>query len=581
MLKEVSTQTPGDPFRVKDIIKLYSLFNRFNIPDVRADFCAGQIIDHVDLIGLLEGLDTLRYHVLPEWCQSRPPVQWSLIAADMESLLESRDEVFVPLGQQIIRLTFDKWMKILDNIAKSTYWKRDIVRRSPVQRFLSVATGGPNPAGVVNDQNGDSAGMDLRIKNEINEPLNNVRNIEIDADILSDSQTENETDTSDSELEDVSPSGQQLPAGSIIFPKEVVQPQVFEMDGVMSFTSFLTTFERYFKTKYTGGSRDRTQELARFLPPEMLMAYQALGGRQLKYDFMKTELKKWYNARAIKGKRYWKKVLSDTQMKEGETLALYGMRLKQIALKAYPTSTIDCLRELRHHYVKTVPSWFRLKMETLEDLQEQLGGKKRLSWEERMKLAEKEDRRQGNHMDLIKPDSSLINDRSIYFSNPNSKENAKGGQPTSKENNKNQGKRNNNRKKPNGKPQTSNNSQAQGAIPKNNSQKNGSPAEVGGSQQSSSVSFPIQNLQNENPRPNNKIRKYCNWCGASNHVEQDCWRKNGACLICGSTSHLLTECPSFKSRVPQPTCSGCGGPHLGKDCTNRVRSNPGSSSLNC
>ena len=132
----------------------------------------------------------------------------------------------------------------------------------------------------------------------------------------------------------VSPSDQPLQVGPIISPKEVVQPQVFEMDGVMSFASVLNTFKHYFKAKYTGGSIDCTQELAQFLPSGMLMAYQALEGRQLKYEFMKIELKKWYNAIAIKGNRYWKKVLSETQMKESETMALYGMRLKQIALKA-------------------------------------------------------------------------------------------------------------------------------------------------------------------------------------------------------------------------------------------------------
>ena len=67
-------------------------------------------------------------------------------------------------------------------------------------------------------------------------------------------------------------------------------------------------------------------------------------------------------------------------------------------------------------------------METLKDLHEQLGGKKRLSLEERMKLAEKEGRRQSTQINLIKLEPSLINDKTIYFSNPNSKENIKGGQ---------------------------------------------------------------------------------------------------------------------------------------------------------
>ena len=36
----------------------------------------------------------------------------------------------------------------------------------------------------------------------------------------------------------------------------------------------------------------------------------------------------------------------------------------------------------------------------------------------------------------------------------------------------------------------------------------------------------------------------CGYCGKSNHSENDCWRKSGKCLFCGSAEHQLATCPN-------------------------------------
>nr|XP_027109302.1 uncharacterized protein LOC113729176 [Coffea arabica] len=36
----------------------------------------------------------------------------------------------------------------------------------------------------------------------------------------------------------------------------------------------------------------------------------------------------------------------------------------------------------------------------------------------------------------------------------------------------------------------------------------------------------------------------CGYCGKPNHSENDCWRKSGKCLACGSTEHQLANCPN-------------------------------------
>ncbi|XP_027166345.1 uncharacterized protein LOC113766340 [Coffea eugenioides] len=36
----------------------------------------------------------------------------------------------------------------------------------------------------------------------------------------------------------------------------------------------------------------------------------------------------------------------------------------------------------------------------------------------------------------------------------------------------------------------------------------------------------------------------CGYYGKPNHFENDCWRKSGKCLACGSTEHQLANCPN-------------------------------------
>ena len=47
-----------------------------------------------------------------------------------------------------------------------------------------------------------------------------------------------------------------------------------------------------------------------------------------------------------------------------------------------------------------------------------------------------------------------------------------------------------------------------------------------------------------------RVRKQCDWCGHTGHMEQDCWRKRGVCCLCGSGSHTLTACAKYVPHMP-------------------------------
>ena len=67
--------------------------------------------------------------------------------------------------------------------------------------------------------------------------------------------------------------------------------------------------------------------------------------------------------------------------------------------------------------------------------------------------------------------------------------------------------------------------------------------------QRSAGEVPQQRTGGMSPTPPAKRaapQSLCNYCGRGNHVEKDCWRKGGQCLLCGSTSHQIKDCPRIQ-----------------------------------
>ena len=70
------------------------------------------------------------------------------------------------------------------------------------------------------------------------------------------------------------------------------------------------------------------------------------------------------------------------------------------------------------------------------------------------------------------------------------------------------------------------------------------------------------------PKKEDHRRSRCMWCGREGHLDQNCWVKKGACLICGSMDHFAKACPQSRSQERQQEfkCPTCSGPHLGVKC---------------
>ena len=324
--------------------------------------------------------------------------------------------------------------------------------------------------------------------------------------------------------------------------RKVARPQVFQPDGWQSLRQFFSSYERYFHSEFEGSSRDCPQELANFLPAEMRSHFEAVGGRRLRYDDMKAEMISWYKSHKNRNTKYWRDQLASAQMNSGESLKLYAIRLLKLGQKAYPHSDYDCLREIRQHYLDTVPREFSEHLARGEELFCTTGRAKKFKWAHIMKLAEKEDTRNRGKLSDLAVAMGNVNLTTPQANSNTAPVNALTF-PIQEDSHLLQGDGAPNTPQalftPRSPQATQSQRRSRGAIPKN--------------------------------RPSRENAKLpCPWCGKVGHDIDSCWTRQGACLLCGSMMHPRERCPKFNPHFiiePKLVCPICYGQHLGKDCT--------------
>jgi hypothetical protein len=271
--------------------------------------------------------------------------------------------------------------------------------------------------------------------------------------------------------------------------RDVVTPPVFEMNGRVNFREYLNTFEDYFAKKFNGSEYDQTQELAKFLNGDLLQVYKIRGGRTLKYKEMKKQLLQFYKKQKVGSTSFWKKELSHAFPEPDEKLDIYGMRLIELAKFAYPKSSSDSARQLRKHFLETIPSAMTTKIADAErTLRATTSSKaKYLKFSSIMQMAtdlQKENKQSKTVMWTTKTDSPPQNTNYNYG------------------------------------PQSFN-------VQQHTSNSKPQHPQINSFQQSASHNSPG-----------------CSYCKKPNHIKKDCWRASNSCLICGQ-GHHLEKCPRY------------------------------------
>ena len=532
------------------LLEIQSVLMKLKERKVRQDFLAGKVIKVDDPIQALELFDDVfkAFHLTWEPNAVQRKGLLYTVTNHLEKLFNKSAECFI-IPESTAAAgphTYAVWMHALRKLIESNYWlvgqRREETfnggfkdfgfetfgtgkpKRQPTVKFNQPKFRYKSTAQVQFDSTDDEEYIrEKPTKFGSRRQKSDLSRRRIETVVLSDSSSDSSCDrsSSDSSFYDYRRTGRRS------YPREVVQPEVFKLEGKVSLKQFLETFERYFKNKFNGSQWDCTQELGRFITGDLRDAYDALGGAQRKYRVMKQELLQWYKTQRIGRTHQWQAELKQLLMKDKESLKLYCMRLQEVAQRAYPHDDKECVKQMKKRLVKTVPSTFLDRMEKKEETKEMLQLGKRLTWGEIVDLAEKEDKRKRKaryYKDADSDDDAIQRLRNLCST----------AQVTNT---------------------TEQTKESQETLRKlyTNSQLVGRPRDLG-----TSDAF-VQ----------------CQWCGRPGHREANCWKKLGVCTLCGSSAHAIKDCskydPARNRGVSRTTSSLGAGPHYGKDCPNDQR----------
>lgn len=318
-------------------------------------------------------------------------------------------------------------------------------------------------------------------------------------------------------------------------PREAVSPEVFSGEEGASLREFLEDYEVFFATKYDGNEKQQARVLGQYLDGPTKRAYEAMEGAKLRYSSLKVELLHWYKGERISMRNRSDNEFRRAKMVRGDTLRIYALRLERLASRAFPESVSACERQLCRKFWKSVPDSFHKILSNSEKSLALHGEARKLDWSEMVRLAESEDRYKRDRREEISSESEAEPDLGIWYSRPSSRpqtcQRGAGNQGTS-----------------------GNRTRTDARVTFKDEYKDSNL------KTNPRAPFVAEGVMN---RP-----LICNWCGRRGHVESSCWMKSGACLICGSNAHGKDRCPKYDSGWSgfKPSCSVCGGPHLGKDC---------------
>mgnify|MGYP000734174028 CR=1 FL=1 len=514
------------------LMEIQGVLSLFVEPQVRGDFLDGLIMELDDPEQMLIGLDHMRTILVPAFKPRREDRKYcySVCLRHIKRLIEKDTCIFV-FSADLLKLceySYADWATILKKLCLSSYW----LNHTYQQKSGKTGDQGKDPVDLGNFKSRNLNGSN---KKRISSPTRNTqcswksnerswdqRNRIEEIEIYSSDSSGDEDDIS-------------IELGSYRHGRcRAVKPPAFDIGGPQSLKRFLESFEKYFHSRYEGGERECSMELAKFLEGETLEAYNSFGGPEKRYSALKSRLLEWHAARELHGAKKWRSKLSLMKMNSGETFRLFALRIQEVAQKAYPRDNRECAKKMMEVYTRAVPEWFNVKLDQRLEIKEMLEHGRKLTWSDVLKLAEREDRNARDQRLKCSLEEPLDSKEGIWVGYGVGASPSKGvlnvGAPEFRP--------------------------ADGMKPLN-----------------SALDPRSQEREEASPIRNNLGgRVKCNWCGKP-HKESECWLKHGACLLCGSMTHMRRNCPKFKRRQSSGLqCSNCGGPHLGMNCSRRERS---------
>lgn len=277
----------------------------------------------------------------------------------------------------------------------------------------------------------------------------------------------------------------------------VPKPDTFDSTTGQSFDIFLKSFEEYCTNTFRGSSSLWVSELGRFLKGEMLSAYNSLKVPGDSYKTVVGKLRKWRRDSRESYQTEARQRFAKSKMLPGEGFRLYAARLEKTYRLAYPRRDVETSRTLREKFLETIPKSFRKQLKTALSLCVTMKGGK-MPWAQFLALASRQDaeHEESDTDRVIKEDDSVwVNTYS---------------------------------------PTVTSTSGPQRYYQKS-SEKWPNPPTM----KRSTTGTHAGNLENQD--------KTCHYCHKVGHIQQECRRRLGLCLVCGSPDHRISACPKRRT----------------------------------
>ena len=541
-LRDVNTRDNNDLLRtcrnsvgelVSLLLNVSDMLHRFSSPAIRAAFLSGKICSRYS-DDLLRSLDILRRSLGEfEPGDSSRGNTLTAIMLDVPGEPSTTDGISLPFP-----MSNREWAVYLKNLLRSSYWHKNNVKASEVPSLGHKAFREKNSKFSDEAKTFSKKSRRMRRNRVSSASSEETPAARISGKYNSSRIEESNSDSSFPSMNFSPRRGQpEVERDSLVEalrslgrPKDIVPPSEFDGTGPESMSLFLDDYERYFQQRYAGTDRQCAKHLRQFLAGAPKKMYDAIDGAHRRYSDVKSKLLEWDASQHFDKVERLEEKWEKTYMEHDETLTIYALRLERMAHKLFKKKR-DCDRKLIRKFGKTVPVTFR---EVLQRHERDLPASGiSLDWDYVKRLASGHDRTRALSLPEAHDEYDLS--REIFFSRPEVAAKKSQEQITSK---------------------------ASNVVFK--------PSK---GLDTTSSSFGRQTYHNRGDgihdrRP--RRRYVCDWCGKTGHTEDRCWAKVGACLICGSSGHKKEMCPRYEApRIDNfvPTCSLCGGSHLGQDCS--------------
>ena len=289
-------------------------------------------------------------------------------------------------------------------------------------------------------------------------------------------------------------------------PREAPKPEIFSLESGRSLRAFLRQFEGYCRSKYGSATEDDwTAELGRLLSGEIRGVFDAFGGTERPFPAMALKLKEYCSRQGerIAAERHHS--FQQAQRLSGESLRLFALRLERLFVKAYPRRDPETSAELSYKFLSSIPASDAKGLERDMHLVRKYSKATVTSW--------------SDLVDLIQPDTYAGKVKSPPQSPSKTVWFGSGAKPKGHQGEK-----------------------VAAAVPVTPPRQKGPRVTAGSPPPRQTPRTPPRTPPQTPPSSG-----LCGWCHKGGHRYEDCWRRLGLCLLCGSDQHFMMACPRTRS----------------------------------